>query len=103
MCGPGGSCEPAGSAPPSSPCSAAPSCGPACSWGSGPPASPDTGTGCTRSPGGEKESCFAICSGVVYRAFQLHRPFKRAAMMLVKMSLTPLIYRFKYHIGESSG
>lgn len=50
MCGLGGSCAPAGSAPPSSPCSAAPSCGPACSWASGRPTSPDTGTGCTRSP-----------------------------------------------------
>lgn len=50
MCGLWGSCGPAESVPPSSPCSAGPSCGPVCSWESGQPASPDTETGCTRSP-----------------------------------------------------
>lgn len=50
MCGLGGSCAPEGNVPPSSPCSAAPSCEPVCSWESGRPASPDTGKGCTRLP-----------------------------------------------------
>lgn len=50
MCGLWGSCGPAGSVPPSSPCSAGPNCGPVCSWESEQPASPDTETGCTQSP-----------------------------------------------------
>lgn len=51
-----GSCVPGGNARPSSPCSAGPSCEPACSVGFAQPASPGTERGCTQSPTGQGKS-----------------------------------------------